>query len=385
VDTDAAQTNGSGLVDCLSAIEDHRVKRQRCHNLIDILVIGVCCLICGGEGFTDMETFGKAHHKWLATFLELSGGIPSHDTFNRVFSAIKPDAFMRCFVQWTESLRAKLGCEIVAIDGKALRRARNQEGSIAYIVSAWASHTGLSLGQVKVDEKSNEITAIPRLLQILDLSGCIVTIDAMGCQKQIAKEIIEADADYVLALKGNQGNAEKEVRAVFDDLVPPDPQLSPIHAKRPNLDSFTTIDGDHGRVETRRYWICSHIDWFEDKAKWTGLRSIAMVESIREINGSRSYERRCFLASIAPNAKAFANACRGHWGVENPLHWVMDVVFGEDDSRARSGNAPENLAALRRMALNLIKSEKSQPKLSIRRKRLMAGWNTDYLAKIIGI
>jgi hypothetical protein len=205
----AEKATGSGLVNSLSGVDDPRVNRQRHHLLVDILVIGVCCLICGGEGFTDMETFGKAHQKWLETYLELPFGIPTHDTFNRVFCAINPEKFMSCFVKWTESLRTILGCEIVSIDGKALRRARNHDGSIAYIVSAWASSNGLSLGQVKVDEKSNEITAIPRLLQILDLSGCIVTIDAMGCQKQIAKEIIEADANYVLALKGQSGNCRE--------------------------------------------------------------------------------------------------------------------------------------------------------------------------------
>ena len=377
--------DGADLISCLNEVDDPRINRRRDHRLIDILMIGACCLICGGEGFTDMETFGNAQHQWLKRFLELPNGIPTHDTFNRVFSAIDPKQFMECFVRWTQSLRGALGGEIVAIDGKALRRARSKDGAIAYIVSAWATRNGLSLGQVKVDDKSNEITAIPKLLRILDLAGCIVTIDAMGCQKQIARKIIEADADYVLALKSNQGNAEKEVRSVFDDWVPPDPALPPRHAKHPHLDSFTTVDGDHGRVETRRYWISEQIDWFEDKGIWEGLRSIAMVESVRDINGNRSYERRCYLTSIAPQAERFASACRGHWGIENPLHWVMDVVFREDDSRARTGNAAENLAALRRMALNMLKTEKTKPTLSIRRKRLMAGWNTDYLLKILGI
>lgn len=221
-------------------------------------------------------------------------------------------------------------------------------------------------------------------MRILDLAERIVTIDAMGCQKKIAKEIIDADADYVLSLKGNQGTAEKEVRAFFDDLIPPDPSM-PATTTPPRFDYLQTIDGDHGRVETRRYWISDDIDWFEDKGKWEGLRCIAMVESVRELNGTRSYERRCFLASVELNAKRFACACRGHWGVENPLHWVMDVTFREDDSRARSGNAAENLATLRRLALNMLKTETSQSKLSLRRKRLMAGWNSDYLQKVLGV
>ncbi len=370
------------MVACLSEMADPRVDRTRDHKLTDILVIGVCSVLCVGEGFNDMETFGKAQHTWLQGFLALPNGIPSHDTFNRVFQAIDPKEFSECFIRWTQFLHSALGDEIVAIDGKALRRAHDKEKGIPYVVSAWAVENGLTLGQVKVEEKSNEITAIPKLLRVLDLAGCIVTIDAMGCQKKIAREIIESDADYVLALKGNQGTTEQEVRAYFDELIAPDPSLStqPVHDE---LESFQTVDGGHGRIETRRYWISDYTDWFEEKDKWEGLRCFAMVESVREIGESRSYERRCFLTSIEPNAKRFARACRGHWGVENPLHWVMDVTFREDDSRARSGNAAENLAALRRLALNMLKAETSQPKLSIRRRRLMAAWNTDYLQKIL--
>jgi predicted transposase YbfD/YdcC len=371
------------LLGCLQGIEDPRVERTRAHNLLDILVIGVCCLICGGEGFTDMETFGKAQYEWLRRFLELPNGIPSHDTFNRVFSAIKPEAFLECFVQWTQSLRCALGREIVALDGKAQRRACGKGQSIPYVVSAWASTSGLTLGQVKVDEKSNEITAIPKLLRALELQGCIVTIDAMGCQKRIAREIIEADADYCLALKGNQTTAHEEIRAFFDDLIPPDPTMgAPL--RPPQTDFAESVEGDHGRVETRRYWITDQIGWFADAKDWEGLRSFGIVDSVRQIGESRSYERRCFLLSLPPDAKTFAAACRGHWGVENPLHWTMDVTFREDNSRARSGHAPENLAALRRLALNTIKTNNSHPKLSVRSRRLMAAWNPKYLATLLG-
>ena len=371
------------LLGCLQQVEDPRIDRTREHKLIDILVIGVCCLICGGEGFTDMETFGKAQYQWLKGFLELPKGIPSHDTFNRVFSAIKPEAFMDCFMQWTQSLRSSLGGEIVALDGKAQRRARNKEQTLPYVISAWASTSGLTLGQVKVDEKSNEITAIPKLLRVLELQGCIVTIDAMGCQKNIAREIIEADADYCLSLKGNQSAAHEEIRAFFDDLIPPDPAMGPAPPP-PKADYTESVDADHGRIEIRRYWITDQIDWFADAEKWEGLRSFGIVDSVREVGDSRSYERRYLLLSIPPDASTFAAACRGHWGVENPLHWTLDVTFREDDSRARSGHAPENLAALRRLALNTIKSDKSQPKLSVRSKRLMAAWNRGYLATLIG-
>ena len=380
---EAGDKRPKDLLGCLQGIEDPRVERTREHKLSDILVIGICCVICGGEGFSDMETFGKAQYEWLRGFLELPNGIPSHDTFNRVFSAIKPEAFLECFAQWTEGLRSALGREIVALDGKAQRRACNKGQGIPYVVSAWASTCGLTLGQVKVDEKSNEITAIPKLLRALELEGCIVTIDAMGCQKKIAREIIEADADYCLALKGNQSTTHDEIRTFFDDLIPPDPSLgTPLHPPQTNYIEF--VEADHGRVETRRYWITDQIDWFADTAEWEGLRSFGIVDSVREIGDSRSFERRCFLLSIPPDANTFAKACRGHWGVENPLHWTLDVTFREDNSRARSGHAPENLAALRRLALNAIKSNKSQPKLSVRSRRLMAAWNHDYLASLLG-
>ena len=373
-----------GLMECLAGVEEHRVERTREHKLIDILVVGVCCLLCGGQGFSDMETFGKAQIGWLRGILELPNGIPSHDTFNRVFSAIRPEAFLECFLRWTRTLRAALGCEVVALDGKALRRARAGTAAIPYVVSAWATANGVALGQVRVDDKSNEITAIPKLLRVLELKGCIVTIDAMGCQKKIAREIVKAGADYVLALKGNQSAAHDEVRAFFDQLVPPDPAMGP--PPQPARTVFhQTVDGGHGRVETRRYWITDELGWFADRGKWQALKCFGMVESLRETtDGTRSYERRCFLASIPPDARRFAAAVRGHWGVENPLHWTLDVTFREDDCRARTGFAAENLAALRRLALNCLKADNSQPKLSIRSRRLMAGWNADYLRKLLG-
>jgi len=367
------------LIESFQNINDPRINRTLHHQLPDLLVIGVCTMICGGEGFTDMETFAKAHEPWLRTFLELPGGIPSHDTFNRVFQAIDPEQFIECFIQWTQSLLPALGDEIVAVDGKALRRAHENGAKIPCVVSAWAAQSGLTLAQVKVDEKSNEITAIPKLLRMLDLAGCIVTIDAMGCQRSIAREVIDSDADYLLALKGNQAVAEEEVRSFFNGLIVRK------HAEASErVDYYETVDADHGRIETRRHWITDQTEWFADKMKWEGLRSFALVESIREIGEERSCERRLFLSSIEPDARRFARACRSHWGVENSLHWTMDVTFREDESRARSGNAAENLAALRRLALNLLKTEKTQ-RISLRRKRLMAGWNRDYLQKVLRI
>ena len=373
----------AGLIDYLKDVPDPRVKRTREHKLIDILVIGVCCLISGGEGFNDMEIFGKSKYDWFKQFLDLTNGIPSHDTFNRVFSAIDPKAFIECFISWTDVLRSQISKEVVAIDGKALRRAGNKDAPMTYIVSAWAVENGLTIGQVKVEDKSNEITAIPELLNILDVKGCIITIDAMGCQKKIAKEIIKSEADYVLALKGNQGIAHKEIQEYFDMIVPKPhmDQSSPSD----QIDFFKTVDKNHGRVETRRYWSSNDLDWFEDKTKWIGLKTIAMVESIRETNNNISCERRYFLVSMDCDAKLFAKACRGHWGVENPLHWTLDVTFGEDNSRARSGNASENLAALRRLALNMLKNESSKKSKSIRGRKLRAGWDNAYLGKVLGI
>ena len=374
----------TGLVHFFSSINDPRVRRTREHKLIDILIIGICSVICGGEGFNDMETFGKAKQGWFKGFLDLPSGIPSHDTFNRVFSSINPKMFNECFIRWTETLRSKIGAEVVAIDGKALRRACEKGESMTYIVSAWATENELTLGQVKVKDKSNEITAIPELLRVLDVAGCIVTIDATGRQKKIAKEIIESDADYVLALKGNHSVAHDEIRTFFDDLIAPDPYLAPIETPE-GMSCFESVDGGHGRVESRRYWVSSDINWFEDKEKWEGLQSFGMVESVREIGDTRSYERRLYLMSLPCDAKEFAKAARGHWGVENPLHWTLDVTFREDDSRARSGHAAENMASLRRLALNLLKKDKAKPSLSIRRKRLMAGWNGEYLKSILGV
>jgi predicted transposase YbfD/YdcC len=370
------------LIECFEEIEDPRIDRTRDHKLIDILVIGLCTMLTVGENFTDMEDFGKAKHDWLRTFLELPNGIPSHDTFNRVFSAINPDHFLNCFISWIKGICPTLGPDVVAIDGKALRRARNEGQTIPYIVSAWARENGLALGQVEVNEKSNEITAIPQLLRVLELKGCIVTIDAMGCQKEIAADIIEAKADYVLALKGNHSTAHEEFLEYFDDVIPAG---SDANTPRPEgMDYCETIDKGHGRFETRRSWHTTDIDWFEDKKLWRGLRSAGMVESIRELKGETSVERRLFLSSLDLDAKRFAKTVRGHWGIENSLHWTMDVTFGEDQSRARTQYAAQNLATLRRIILNLLKKDKT-PKLSLRRKRTKAALDETFLQRLLGI
>lgn len=371
------------LIECFEGLPDPRMDRTRRHKLVDILVMGLCSQLTGGESFTDMEDFARVRVDWFKTFLELPGGIPSHDTFNRVFSAIDPYAFMECFSQWVQGLCPNLNDEIVAIDGKALRRALNEGESIPYIVSAWASDNGLVLGQVKVDEKSNEITAIPELLRVLKLQDTIVTLDAMGCQKEIAADIIDQKAHYVLALKGNHANVHEEVRTFFEDAVAPCATQCAPTAVQDKIDFHQTIEKGHGRIETRRYWQSTDIDWFEDNGLWNGLTSFGMVESIRTIKGKSTIERRYYLSSLPLNAKRFGQALRGHWGVENALHWSLDVTFREDDSRARTKNAAQNLATLRRIALNLLKKDRSR-KASIRSKRYIASIDLTFLVHVLG-
>ena len=357
-------------------LPDPRVHRTREHRLLDILVIAVCTLLCGGEGFNDMEDFGRAKEDWFKTFLELPGGVPSHDTFNRVFQALDPQSFLECFVRWTQSLRAAVSEEIVALDGKALRRALQAGGTAPVLVSAWARENGLVLGQLKVSAKSNEITAVPELLRALELAGCIVTLDAMGCQKNIAKEIKEADAEYVLALKGNQGTVHQEVQSYLDDAITRGAK---------ELIHLETVEKDHGRLETRRYYQSAALDWFADREKWEGLQSVGVVEAVRRVGDQpATVERRYYLSSLALDVTRFARAVRGHWSVENALHWVLDVQCGEDQSRARAGHAAENLGTLRRLALNLLRKEKTR-KRGIKGKQKNAGWDHAYLLRLLGI
>lgn len=378
----------ASLVAHFKEVPDPRINRRKEHELVDILVIAVCTLICGGETFNDMEDFGNAKYDWFKTFLTLRNGIPSHDTFNRVFSLLDPKQFLDCFLRWTQSLRQAVPQEIVALDGKALRRALNQDQSIQYVVSAWAESNGLVLGQWKVADKSNEITAVPQLLRVLEVSGCIVTLDAMGCQKNIAKEIKEADADFVLALKGNQETVHEEVKTFLDAILQerqaPRAPGAPLSKAAAGLVSLQTVEKDHGRVETRRYYQSDQLNWFADRSQWEGLQSVGFVESVREVGGQTTIERRYYLSSLPLDIETFARAVRSHWGVENKVHWIMDVCFREDQSRARTGYAAENLATLRRLALNLLKREQTK-KRGIRGKQLNAGWDHAYLLKLLGI
>lgn len=371
------------LIEQLRHLPDPRVTARCEHDLVDVLVIALCCLLCGGEGFNDMEDFGMAKRKWFRTFLRLRSGIPKHDTFNRVFAALKPQAFLELFMAWTQTLRATVSEEIVALDGKALRRALNRGDSPRIIVSAWAASNSLVLGQIEVPGKTNEITAVPKLLRALELSGCIVTLDAMGCQKEIAKEIKEADAEYVLALKANQGQCHAEIKSYLDDAVARHHQTAPARKNRVPLAYRETVDKDHGRIETRRYWQSGELDWFAGKGEWEGLRSVGVVESERQVGESApTVERRYYLSSLSVDVEKFARAVRGHWAIENSLHWVLDVQCGEDRSRARAGHAAANLATLRRLALNLLKQDRTKQR-GLKGKQLNASWNHAYLLRLL--
>jgi len=369
-------SSSGNLKDHFGQLIDPRVGRAKRHELLDILLIAVCAMLCGAENFTDMAVFGRCKLPWFKTWLALPHGIPSHDTFNRVFGLIDPARFMDCFLAWTQSLRTAVAGELVALDGKTLRHSRARGHGPIPLVNVWAARNRLVLGQLKVADHSNEITALPELLRALELAGCVVTVDAMGCQKDVAKEIHEADADYVLALKGNQGTLHAEVKAFLDDA-----QARGFAGVAHQF--VQTVEKDHGRLETRRYWVSEQIGWLADKGQWEAFRSIGMVEAVREVEGQVSTERRYYLSSRPAEVERFAAAVRGHWEIENCLHWVLDVQMGEDRCAVRDQNAAQNLAALRALCLNLLRRDQ-KIKRGIRTKQKVAGWNHDYLRSLLG-
>jgi predicted transposase YbfD/YdcC len=340
--------------------------------LEDILALTICAVICGADSFVAVEAFGHAKVDWLRQFLVLPNGIPSHDTIGALFARLDPRQFEQCFLSWVNTVFERTAGKVVAIDGKTVRRSydRTSNKAAIHLVSAWATANHLALGQVKVADKSNEITAIPQLLALLDVSGCIVTIDAMGCQQDIAKQIIDQQADYVLAVKGNQGSLFGEAQQCF----------ASVHAE--GMHWFETEERGHGRVETRRYWMTERIPSELRRIQWKGLRSMGKVEATRSVNGKLSVETRYYISSLPADAQRLAEAVRGHWGIENQLHWVLDVAFREDESRIRAGHAPTNMGIVRRIALNLLKKDTSV-KLGVANKRLKAAWDEAYLLKIL--
>ena len=364
-----------------AGLEDPRSEINREHKLLDMVVIAILAVICGANDWVAVAMFGRSKEEWLKTFLELPSGIPSHDTFWRLFRRLNPEPFQLCFSRWITAVSQVTKGQVVAIDGKALRRSFDKglgQGAI-HMVSAWASANRLVLGQQKVDEKSNEITAIPKLLQLLDLKGCLVTIDAMGCQTEIAQTIVEQGADYLLALKKNQENLYEDVVLLFDDL-----QQS--HFRAYPHDHAKTVDKDHGRIEIRQAWTISDpklIRCLRGAENWPNLRTVVKVQAERRLGPEVTVECRYFISSCAHlDAKQLLHAVRTHWRIENSLHWVLDIAFREDESRLRKDHSAQNFAILRRIALSLLKQDASA-RAGVQNRRLRAGWDHDYLLRII--
>ncbi len=375
-----APTTDRSLLTHFATLDDPRVERTRLHPLVNILTIAICAVICGAESWDEIAAFGEARAAWFGTFLDLSHGIPSHDTFNRVFAALDPVQFEACFLAWVRAARPALPDQVIAVDGKTVRRShdRHQGKPAIHLVSAWAADSHLVLAQVKVADKANEITAIPEVLRGLAVAGCLVTLDAMGCQRAIAQQVRDQGGDYVLALKDNQPTLAADVQECFA-------QAQASGFADVQHDAHTAVDKGHGRLEIRRRWVITDPDvlaWVQAEHEWPGLRAIGMVQTERRLADTTTVGTRYYLLSRPLSAQALGAAVRSHWGIENQVHWVLDVSFGEDLSRIRQGVAAENAAILRRIALNVIRHHPWK-RYSIKARRLMAGWNDAYRLQLL--
>lgn len=365
------------LVECFSEIEDPRIERTRVHSLEDILVLSVLAVIAGAEGWEDIEEFGKQKYGWLRKFLKLSGGIPSHDTISRVFRMLKPGLFQEAFLGWIKGLCEESGLSMIAVDGKSLRRSHDRSSmkSMLHSVSAWCNANRMVIGQMMVDEKSNEITAIPQLLKFLEIKGAIVTTDAMGCQKEIANQIIEQGGDYMLAVKDNHPTLASAITDLFNE-------YHDENSPEQNVRSHETKEKGHGREEHRMYFQATLSEAFLSQFQdWRGLKTVVQLMNVTQRDGKETTEVRYYISSLGLGVKKAAQSIRNHWGIENKLHWVLDMTFNEDQSRIRKDHGAENFALLRRLALNIIQQDTSPG--SIKKKRKRAAWKEDFLLTLI--
>lgn len=366
-----------GLLRLFEEVEDPRVNRTKRHSLVDILFLTLCAVICGADGWTEVELFGKSKLEWLRQYVPLAHGVPSHDTLGRVFARLRPEQLECCFMRWMQSLAELTGGRLIAIDGKAIRRSFDRATGKAalHMVSAWCETNRLVLAQMATEDKSNEITAIPKLLELVDIRGCVVTIDAMGCQKKIAQTIVDQGGHYVLQVKGNQPDLHERLQSTFDELTAG--QLAvPYH-------KHEEVDGGHGRVETRRIWTTDWTDWYQARGEWAGLRSFVCVERVREADGHTSTERHYYISDLdGKDGRSMLANIRGHWGIENRLHWSLDVTFREDSQRQRVGHSAQNLSRIRRLALNLLRRNRNCS-AGARGKRLKAALEPGYLLSVI--
>jgi predicted transposase YbfD/YdcC len=368
------------LLEAFGDLPDPRSERNQDHRLLSILLIALCAVISGADNWVDIEGYGQAKQNWLETVIDLPNGIPSHDTFGRVFRFINPQAFQERFLKWVQAWRGGGLRGVVAMDGKQMRGAKDvpMEKAGLYMVSAWAVEQGIVLGQRKVEDKSNEITAIPELLEVLAIEGCIVTIDAMGCQTAIAEKIVQQKADYMLAVKGNQGTLAEDVADLFDG-------FEQAHWQDIRHDYYKTVNKDHARLEIRECWVVSSPEYLTYLGRfpdWVNLHSLVKIVSHRQLNGKMTTATRYFISSLKPTAQRALAICRDHWQIENDLHWILDVAFDQDPNRTHKDHAPQNLAVLQHIALNLVKQENST-RSSVKTKRLRAGWDNAYLWKIL--